>query len=152
MSVHRRDRCTSTLSNQGSVTANFAKAAFRTCVSVHRRDRCTRTLSNLHSTVSGILLHLNTSQVQLPPRFLFTGFGISFHKKVQFFLRTLLLLLSCATLLSLPLSPSLCPGVSVQRRDRCTRSPLPFLLVLACLSIDVTGALVLLLYSFSQRL
>ena len=102
-------------------------------MSVHRRDRCTRTLFNLHSTVSGILLHLNTSQVQLPPRFLFTGFGISFHKKVQFFptkvqffLRTLLLLLSCATLLSLPLSLSLCPGVSVHRRDRCTRSPLPF--------------------------
>ena len=96
-----RDRCTSTLSYLGSVTASFTKAAFRTCVSVHRRDRCTRTLPNLHSTVSGILLHLNTFQVQLPPRFLFTGFGIFLH------------------LTSVPVV-YISTGVSVHRRDRCT--------------------------------
>ena len=81
VSVHISDRCTGTSINQGFYIIYFFTAAhfcliLCTCVSVHRRDRCTRTLPNLLSTVSGNLLHLNTSQVQLPPRFflLFSGF------------------------------------------------------------------------------
>ena len=106
VSVHISDRRTRTSINQGFYIIYFFTAAhfcliLCTCVSVHRRDRCTRTLSNLHSTVSGILLHLNTSQVQLPPRFLFTGFGILFH------------------LTSVPVV-YISTGVSVHRRDRCT--------------------------------
>ena len=112
---------------------------FRTCVSVHRRDRCTCTLFNQGLLVAWTLHYRCTTKVQFSPRILF-------------------ILLSCATLSSLPPSLSLRACVSVHRRDRCTRTPSPSLfrclflspffslsapLVLACLSIDVTGALVL---------
>ena len=123
---------------------------FRTCVSVHRRDRCTCTLINQGLRVDRIIYHHCTTKVQLSPRILLS-------------------LLSCATLSSLPPSFSFRTCVSVHRRDRCTRTPLPFFvslsvsvplsppgpLVLACLSIDVTGALVLpplLPFSFPSSL
>ena len=85
---------------------------FRTCVSVHRRDRCTCTLFNQGLLVAWTLHYRCTTKVQFSPRILF-------------------ILLSCATLSSLPPSLSLRACVSVHRRDRCTRTPLSFFVSLS---------------------